>query len=311
MPRHINSAFRVLRVLHRAQKSKVVEAPPRTGTNDPYGPGGVGTTGSGYGSGTGGIGSTGSGLGGNGSTGAGSASGTGGGPSPPPRLLDGWADVFGIKEQDQTALAFAVSEKLGLLYREIMVAERAMLATGINPELYEEAFCDARRAVAPTNLTGDWKAHQSILKAETLKTLAFCVELLPNEERLLEGEELDRVWERLEELKKEIDSSELPDEARAFIREQITIIEEALDGYEITGARAFRHALVDASLSYSEHESAVVAHEDAPEIKRLGGIWSSLTKLNERSEVVQKLLGSGVRISKLIGDAADQISKVI
>jgi hypothetical protein len=186
-----------------------------------------------------------------------------------------------------------------------------MRGTGINPELYEEAFHDARRTVAPTDLTADWKAHQSMLKAETLKTLAFCVELLPNEERLLEEEELVRVWERLEELKKEIDSSELSDEVRAFIREQIAIIEEALDAYEITGARAFRHALVDASLSYSEHETAVVAHEDAPEIERLGGIWGTLAKLNERSEVVQKLLGSGVRISKLIGDAADQINKVI
>lgn len=228
-----------------------------------------------------------------------------------PTLLDKWVDVFGIKEPDQTRRIFAVWEKLGLLYREIAVAERAMLDTGISPDLYEEAFRDACQAITPANLTAVWQNHQFMVKDDTLKTLAFCVELLPNEERLLEEEELDRVWERLEELKEEIDSSELSDEVRAFIREEIAIIEEALDGYEITGARAFRHAFVDASFSYSEHESVVTAHEDAPEMKRLVGIWSTLGKLNERSELVQKLLGSGIRMGKFIGDAADQINKVL
>jgi hypothetical protein len=291
MPRHINSAFRVLRVLQRAQKSKTVEAAPPVETSFGYGSTGAG---SGYGSE------------------ADEMPWAEGLDAPPaPRVLDGWADVFGIKEQDETQLTFAVSDKLGLLYREIAVAERAMLNTGISPELYEEAFRDARRAITPTDLTADWKGSQSILTSETLKTLAFCVELLPNEERLLEDGEMDRVWERLEELKKEIDSSELSDDVRAFLRDQIAIIEEALDSYEITGARAFRHALVDASLSYSEHESVVTAHEDAPEVKRLVGIWSTLGKMNERSEVVQKLLGSGLKIGKLIVEAADQIGKVV
>jgi hypothetical protein len=225
--------------------------------------------------------------------------------------LDGWANVFGIKEPDQTRLIFAVSEKLGLLFREIAVAERAMLDTGISPELYEEAFRDACWAITPTDLTADWSDHQEMLKPETLKTLAFCVELLPNEERLLEDEEIDRVWKRLEELKKEIDASELSEEVRTFLREQIAIIEEALEGYEITGARAFRHALVDASLSYSEHELIVAAHENTPVVEGLVGIWSTLGKLNERSEVVQKLLGRGIQIGKFIGDAAEQINKMI
>lgn len=219
--------------------------------------------------------------------------------------------MFKVNLKDPAERAFVVTEKLHLLHQELEAAHLAMLATGVNPEHYKNAFQGARRVIVPQDLTLSWIVLKSVLKPEIFSTLALCVEVLPNEERLLEDEEMERIWSMLEELKQEVDSSELPEDVRKFILEQIAIIEKTLDEYEITGARAFRRALVAASLSYSEHEAAVDEHRDAPEVKKVVGLWGMLTRMNERSETVQKLLSSGVKIVKLVGDAADHVNKVI
>ncbi|HEY0019361.1 MAG TPA: hypothetical protein VGC13_23875 [Longimicrobium sp.] len=186
-----------------------------------------------------------------------------------------------------------------------------MSETNISDELYANAFRSALRAIDPSHLGASWSNYQPLITPETLNALAFCSELLPDEGQLLETEEIDSLWAKLEALRTDVATSDLPDEVRRFILEQIGIIEKALDDYEITGARAFRRALVEGSLSYAEHETAVDEHKDAPEVKALSGIWGTLTKMNERSEAVQKLLTSGMKIGRLIGEVADQVSKVM
>ncbi|HYR08905.1 MAG TPA: hypothetical protein VEQ60_14085, partial [Longimicrobium sp.] len=113
------------------------------------------------------------------------------------------------------------------------------------------------------------------------------------------------------QLRNEIQKANLPEEVSAFVLEQIGIIEEALENYEVTGARAFRRALVEASLSYSDHEVAVDQHKQAPEVQSVLGIWGTIAKMNERTEIVSKLLTSGVKIGKLIGDVADALNRVV
>jgi hypothetical protein len=224
--------------------------------------------------------------------------------------LDAWVRVFDIKSDDSIDRAFAVTNKLSLLYGEITSAREAMSVGAFSPELYEAAFNNALRAIDPAYLTATWSQFSQRLDPQTLNALAFCSELLPDEENPLGDEDIDSLWARLDELRTDVDKSELPDEVRQFILEQIDIIEAALDNYEITGARAFRRALVDASISYTEHESAVEEHKETPEVKALSGIWGTLARMNERSEIVQKLLTSGVKVGRLIGQVVDTVSKI-
>jgi hypothetical protein len=222
-----------------------------------------------------------------------------------------WIKTFGIGEETEREDFFVIVDKLRLLESEIRSAQAQMMNTDFSPDLFAPAFSAALEAVDPRGIDQLWESRRQQLNSSTLNALRFCSELLPDEETPLAEDELQAVWDRLTTLHESLAGSALPDEVLAFVKEQIKIIEHALSEYEILGAKAFRRAIVEGSLSYSEHESVVTENQNTQAVREITGIWQQVANVTQRAETVQKLLASGVKIARLIGGIADQVNRVV
>lgn len=201
------------------------------------------------------------------------------------QILEVWAELFGIDDANPNRKASLVIERLRWMHQELELVAKQMRASGYSEELYARAITNIENAMSAMILPGQWSQAKQYLGRDTLVALAFCGEILPDEESQISTDELSQIQKLVDELSILLSDSELPQRLVSLIQHHITLIEQALAEYPIIGAKAFRQAARTGLGEFIEVRETIKPSSDSPAISKLGEAWK---KVNQVADVALK-----------------------
>lgn len=193
-------------------------------------------------------------------------------------VLTVWSEAFQIEEPNDARKALRVSERLGWLHQELEILRNQMQGAEFSEELYASPLNRIEQSISTLLLQSNWASCKQYLSADTLLALAFCIEILPDEEGQINEADIDAIRSLVRELSEHLSSSTLPDSLKALIQHHIELIERAVAQYPIVGAKALREAARTALGEIIEAKDSIKENQGADEINKLGTVWK---KINE------------------------------
>ena len=147
----------------------------------------------------------------------------------------------------------------------------------------------------PTN----WDNVKQFLSAETLNSLASWIEILPEDEKSIQQEELNVIRAKAQELESLLGSSTLGEKLKLLVSRQVQSLEKAVAGYSIIGARALTAAAFSALGELIHMERTIQDNCDKPEVRKLIDMWEKLSKLADQALPIEGDMageeGGGIR----------------
>ena len=227
--------------------------------------------------------------------------GFGGGGISTTKAIDAWAMVFGIPGESLPERNLQVGVMLGVLYNEIELAHQKTSNTTFSPDLYESAYHNAKACINIETLSQAWDAQIRSLTAETIRSLMFCAEALPNEEQPIAPEDLASLSQQVEQLRSLVNDGKLPEDVKSFLLNQIRIIEEAIRRYPIQGNKAFGNGIVETAAEIALHQDIVEQHSQSEEFSSLGRVWKFIRERNTDVEIILKVIMVGQAAAAFAG----------
>lgn len=206
-----------------------------------------------------------------------------------------WAEVFGVKGTNDTQTAQLVIARLHWLHTEVQLLETKVRAANLSPHLYEAAFSRIENIISPLNLPASWQSYRGNLTPDVLLALAFCNELLPDEESEIDPAELSAIADEVAQLSALAATSNLPDRLKQLIAHHIELIEEALAQYQVFGAKALREVARTALGEIIESKDTVAPEQQSEEVSRLGKLWTHVNKAADAALKAEKVAQLGQR----------------
>ena len=215
--------------------------------------------------------------------------------------LEAWAAIFKVTETHPFKRAIAVGEIIHAMHRELDFAASGLAKKDFSTGLYEQAFSRIGNALSPMLLPSQWNSVKQYLTPDTLVALAFCAEILPNEESEISIEEIETIKGKLEDLRATLSNEALPIRLRTLIVHHIELIEQALAEYPIAGAKAFREAGRTALGEMIEAKDDISVVKGDPAVSALGSLWDSVNKATDYALKGDGLVQIGQRAWEAIG----------
>ncbi|MEZ5444578.1 MAG: hypothetical protein R3F45_02190 [Gammaproteobacteria bacterium] len=190
---------------------------------------------------------------------------------------------------------------MSLVEREIQAIAKQLGERDLSPELYSKLVERLRSSIQPSFLNGPWSNVISQIKPETLTALAFCAEILDDEEVAIDAEELGEIERRVSELEALVEHSNVPESIVLLVRHHIGLIRRGLAWYPICGAKALRESAHIASGELLEAQETVRENSGTETVTKLRELWRVV---NATTDVALK----GDKLVALFGRIMDAIS---
>lgn len=197
--------------------------------------------------------------------------------------LKAWASVFRMEEPYGVQLSIDVSERLLWLNQELEILEQQLAAFKPEDANRAEALTHIGQALSPVYLPTNWDNVKQFLSAETLNSLANWIEILSEDERSIQQEELEAIRVQTQELEPLLGSSTLDEKLKLLVSRQVKSIRKALDGYSIIGTRALKAAAFSALGELIYIEPTLKSHCDKPEVRKLIDVWEKISELADQA----------------------------
>jgi len=202
-------------------------------------------------------------------------------------------NAFGVKEQpkavwSQSAMVLRVAS---LLFAEVRSLKEELTRagfTGKSLELIDAAF--DRLSVA--GMPQQWQNHSAFFKA-CLNPPHIFGEGLPDEGAHISNAELTDLQKVISDLREEVQKSDLRQEVKNFVYEQLNIIERAINDYPVTGMKAFKVAVREGVFHEAEHAEIVIELQNSPQMLSLKKIIAKVVQWSGYTAALSKLLSSG------------------
>ena len=131
--------------------------------------------------------------------------------------------------------------------------------------------------------------------------MAFCSEILPNEEFEITDEEVQSIREKVGDLRATLSDATIPDRLRSLIQHHIELIERALFEYPISGAKALREAGRTALGEMIEVKDDIAIAKGEPAVEALGSLWKSVNKAADYALKSEGLVQLGQKAWEALG----------
>lgn len=206
-----------------------------------------------------------------------------------------WANVFGVKGTNDQQTVELVLPQLHWLHVELQLLEEQVRVLPLSAHLYESAVTRVRQVISPLNLGSGWNGIRGSLTPDVMLALAWCNEMLPDEESAIDPADFLEIQGQVEELDTLLGRSELPERIKKLIAHQLELIRTALAQYPIAGARALREAGRSALGEIIESREDVREQPDTEAVGRLAELWKRVNTVADAALKADKLGQLGVR----------------
>lgn len=219
------------------------------------------------------------------------------------QTLEAWAKLLGV-EEEKSRRPLVVAERVQAAHRELRLMVEALEADNFTKNLYEGHVNRIEHALSILLLPATWNQVKQYVTADVLTALAFCAEILPDEESQISDQDIAEIRSRLAELRESLVDANLPARLRSLIQHHVELIEVALAEYPIAGAKVFRKAGREALGEIIEAKDSISPARDSPAVSKLEAMWK---KVNEITDVALK----GEKLAKLGQRAWDLLSGML
>lgn len=216
------------------------------------------------------------------------------------KVLQVWAEVIGC-ETNEVEVTRAVVD-LYTLSQEVQSLIK--MNDSINELLYLKSFTQLDRAFFPLNLQSNIQNVKNQLTEEALTRLQFCAEELTKtySEDTIDESALDEIINLANTLYEQIRASELSDNLKLALLEELEKIKRSIVIYSIKGAKGLKESLQSLlGMSIANHdqlkevEDKVLLQQVGSLIEKIEAISSAALKVKSISQNVGLFLGySGV-----------------
>lgn len=211
------------------------------------------------------------------------------------QTLEAWATLLKVSELHSIKRVVAVGELVHSMHRELEITATGLADQDFSKSLYEKAFLQIENALSPMLFPIVWVNVKQYLTPDTLIALAFCSEILANEESEVSPEELADISSKVLELRVALSGDDLPARLRSLILHHIGLIERALADYQIIGVKALREAARSALGEMIEVKDEISAAQNNPAVSRLGSLWKTVNKAADHALKGDGLIQLGQR----------------
>ena len=218
------------------------------------------------------------------------------------QVVEAWAKLFAINEPNGNLKAALVSQRLLLVHKELELISAQMKELNYSETLYTNAISNVEYAISTMILPNTWNNAKQYLRPEYLTALAFCSEMLPDEESQISLDDLEKIQEIVNELRESIFKSELPPRLIKLIKHHIELIEQALAEYPIAGVKALQKAWHKGLGEIIESKDDVSANKNSPEIKKLHLVWEKINNSIDAAEKIQRIANITEKAITFIGN---------
>jgi hypothetical protein len=210
-------------------------------------------------------------------------------------VLDAWARILGIEEANQARRASIAAELLIAMRRELSVASAGLAKANISQHVYEGALVKIEHAISPLLLPASWNQVKQYVTPDVLTALAFCTEILPDEEAQITDEQLEQIRGAVEALRATLAEPTLPDRLRELVAHHAELIERALNEYPLVGAKALREAARTALGEIIEARDDLTAAKGTEAVSKLEKTWRQVNSIADTALKGEKLTQLGQR----------------
>lgn len=194
-----------------------------------------------------------------------------------------WAGILELNESIVNSDPYELNQKLTLIRDELNFVEKRMKSSKFSEELYKPYIDQLKLLVSPNNLAAAWANYAQYINPETILSIRFCSEILDNEDTV-DFKELNDLLIKIDEFRKSLNKTKLPDSTYQFILNQISIIEKAIKNYPITGNAAIKKAFNEGFINFADKSNefdCVNANENINEKKELFKMWEKLHSIGK------------------------------
>ena len=209
------------------------------------------------------------------------------------QTVDAWAKIFGVAVEHPIRRAVAVGELVRAMRHELEIAAVGLATANFSKSLYESAFSRIENAISPMQLPNTWNQVKQYVTPEVLTALAFCTEILPDEEAQISADELESIRQKVQELRTAATEPDTPPRLRLLIQHHVELIERALAEYVVVGAKALREAGRTALGEMIEAKDEVAPAKDSPAVSTLESTWKTVNTAADLALKGEKLAQLG------------------
>lgn len=145
---------------------------------------------------------------------------------------------------------------------------------------------------APPQLVNQWQ-HSKPLFQQSLGILFVFGESLASEGALVSAEDLKNLRDAVTKFGEETDASELPEELKRFVAQQVDIILRAVNDYRIAGIKAFKTGVKDMYFHHAENNDVVQKNAGTEQMSRLKSFFVTISQWSKFPVETGKLLSAG------------------
>lgn len=209
------------------------------------------------------------------------------------QTLEAWAKLLGVAVDNPNRRAVEVGELVHAMHRELDLVAAGLSGTNFSKSLYESAFTRIEHAISPMLLPATWNHVKQYLTPDVFTALAFCTEILPDEENQISAEELSAIRQKVEELRATVADTETPARLRQLIQHHTELIDRALSEYSVVGAKALREAGRTALGEMIEVRDELAPVKTSAAVRNLQSAWATVNKAADIALKSEKLAQLG------------------
>ena len=209
------------------------------------------------------------------------------------QTVDAWAQLLHVQSNHPIRRAIAVGELLRSMHHELEIAAAGLATASFSKSLYEPAFSRIENAISPLLLQNSWNHVKHYVTPDVLTALAFCTEILPDEETQISSEDLAAIRGKLEDLRVAVSAADTAPRLRVLVQHHVDLIERALAEYLIVGAKALREAGRTALGEMIEARDDIAPEKGSPAVTKLESTWKSVNSAADVALKGEKLVQLG------------------
>ena len=225
------------------------------------------------------------------------------------KVFDVWSELFDIDEDDVNLRNFSISTHLSELHSEVENIKREMGKLDFSSNLYLPSLSKCNSVFAVHVVMNNWNAVNKNITDEVMTVLGFCQEILPDEEELIDQEDLEQLKSMAQDLRETLEKSKLPDRALAIIRKHLEKIEAAISSYQAVGAKAFEETIKSAYGEVIANGDIFEEAKNSKELGKLAAIWQrtksaldGVVSANKRLSGMQGVIEKGQKLIDIVKD---------
>lgn len=212
---------------------------------------------------------------------------------------DGWARLFDLNNNDLPGILLGITDLIQLT-NETRQAIQAL--DGLDHALYLRPVDKVLTIFTIMRFDVEWAQIIGQFDETTLYGLSICNDLLSkySQEKPIAEETLKSMLDDIEALHEDVLNSDLPEELKSFLLEQLEKLRSALLHYRIFGSKRLRSALESITGAIFLKGYEIVPFWETPIMKRVMGLLSQIAIMvtlaqgfQALANGIQGLLGSG------------------